>query len=128
MRRATRILLPSLTIATLTMAGFATVPLSNAYAQSQSSPGIGEPMKDVSDKKLDQAAAAIKQVVTIKEEYEQKIEAATPGDRERIAEEGKSALEKAVTDQGLSLPEYSSILVIAQNDPEVKEKILQRLK
>jgi hypothetical protein len=32
-----------------------------------------------------------------------------------------------VTDQGLSLPEYTSILVIAQNDPEVQKKILQRL-
>jgi hypothetical protein len=126
MRRATKILLPSLTIATLAMAGFATVPMSNAYAQSQS-PGIGEPMKEVSDQKLDQAAAAIKQVVTVKEDYQQRIEAAAPTDRERLADEGKAALEKAVTDQGLSLTEYSSILVIAQSDPEVKEKFLQRL-
>ena len=34
---------------------------------------------------------------------------------------------KAVTDQGLSLPEYSSILVIAQNDLQIQEKLLQRL-
>jgi hypothetical protein len=125
MLRATRILLSSLTIATLT--GLALTAAPNVYAQSQS-PGIGEPKKDVSDQKLDQAAAAIKQVITVKEDYEQRIESAAPDDKERLAEEGKAALEKAVTDQGLSLPEYSSILVIAQNDPEVKEKILQRLK
>ena len=127
MRLATKILLPSLTIAALTTVGLTAVPVSNAYAQSQP-PAIGEPKKDVSDQKLDQAAAAIKQVVNIKEEYEQKIGSAAPNEKERLAEEGKSALEKAVTDQGLSLPEYSSILVIAQNDVEVKEKLLQRLK
>jgi hypothetical protein len=35
---------------------------------------------------------------------------------------------KAVTDQGLSVEEYTSIMVVAQNDPMVRQKILQRLK
>ena len=35
---------------------------------------------------------------------------------------------KAVTDQGLSVQEYTSILVVAQNDPEVREKIVQRIR
>jgi hypothetical protein len=45
-----------------------------------------------------------------------------------IADEGNTALAKAITEQGLSLDEYSSILVVAQNDPVVREKILQRIK
>jgi hypothetical protein len=32
-----------------------------------------------------------------------------------------------VTDQGLSVMEYDSILEVAQNDPEVREKIGQRI-
>lgn len=35
---------------------------------------------------------------------------------------------EAVTDQGLSVEEYTSILVVAQNDAEVREKILQRIR
>jgi hypothetical protein len=35
---------------------------------------------------------------------------------------------KAITDQGLSVEEYDSILEVAQNDPEVREKIRQRIR
>jgi hypothetical protein len=34
---------------------------------------------------------------------------------------------KAVTDQGLSVEEYNSILRVAQNDPSLRAKIMQRL-
>ena len=34
---------------------------------------------------------------------------------------------KAVTDQGLSVEEYAAILQVAQNDPDVREKIRQRI-
>ena len=41
--------------------------------------------------------------------------------------EANSALQKAVTDQGLSVEEYNSILEVAQNDPGVRAKIRQRM-
>jgi hypothetical protein len=126
MLRATRTLTSSLAAAVLAATSFYAAPASNAYAQSQS-PGFPGQTSNVPDQKLDAAAAAIKQIASVREDYEQRIVAAEPTDRERIAEEAKGALAKAVTDQGLSLPEYTSILVIAQNDPEVQEKILQRL-
>jgi hypothetical protein len=128
MRRVTRIVLPSLAAAILAVAGLCAVPASNAYAQSQQ-PGLSGPAPDISDQKLDAIAAAIKQVIGIKNDHQQRIEAAAEQtDRERIADEAKTALEKAVTDQGLSVPEYNSILVVAQNNPEVQEKIRQRIR
>ena len=45
----------------------------------------------------------------------------------RIIDNGYG-LANAVTDQGLSLKEYDSILEVAQNDPEVREKISQRIR
>jgi uncharacterized protein DUF4168 len=42
--------------------------------------------------------------------------------------EAVNALAKAVTDQGLSVEEYDSILEVAQNDPDVREKIRQRIR
>ena len=128
MLRATRSFLLSLTAASLTVAWLHAAPAPSAYAQSQSgAPGLSDQMPDVSDKKLDAAAAAIKQIASVREDYGQRIEAAEPADKERIAGEAKTAMTKAVTDQGLSLPEYSSILVIAQNDPQIQEKLLRRL-
>ena len=49
-------------------------------------------------------------------------------DKERVVKEGTEALAKAVTDSGLSVAEYSAILEVAQDDPVVRDKILQRLK
>jgi len=36
-------------------------------------------------------------------------------------------LEKAVTDQGLSVDEYISIIRTARSDPTVREKLIQRI-
>lgn len=127
MLRNTRILVPSLIAAGLTVTGLCVLPTSNAYAQSQP-PGRSDQMPTVSDQKLDAAAAAIKQVTSVKEDYQQRIEAADPADKERISDEAEDAVVKAVTDQGLSVQEYSSILVVAQNVPEIKEKMLERLR
>jgi len=77
---------------------------------------------------LDAAAAAIKRVASLKQDYQQRIAAAVPSDKERIANEAINALAKAITDQGLSVEEYDSILEVAQNDPEVREKIRQRIR
>src|SRR6516162_9370258 len=72
-------------------------------------------------------SAAIQRVTSLKQDYQQRITAAAPADKERILNEANSALEKAVTDQGLSVEEYNSILEVAENDPGVRAKIRQRM-
>jgi uncharacterized protein DUF4168 len=102
---------------------------SNTYAQSpEPAPGPSIQKQDISDQKLDATAAAIVQVASVKQDYQQRVEAAPASDKERIIDEAKTAIVKAVTDQGLSLQEYTSILQVAQNDTEVKDKIVQRLR
>jgi hypothetical protein len=103
------------------------IPAANAQAEAPQ-PGISEPKSDITDQKLDAMAAALEQVATVKDTYQQRIAAAPPADKERLAAEAKNALVKAVTDQGLSVEEYTAILVVAQNDPQVREKIVQRLR
>ena len=90
-------------------------------------PGSSDQTQNIPEQKLDATAAAIKQVASVKENYQQQMEAAAPSDKERLAEEVKGAFVKAVTDQGLSVQEYNSILIVAQKDPEVREKIAQRI-
>ena len=75
MRRLTRIALLSPAATIVTMAWLHAIPASNAYAQSQSPPpALSEPAPDVPDQKLDAAAAAITQIVTVKESFQQRIE------------------------------------------------------
>jgi hypothetical protein len=109
------------------------VPVSAAHAQAQSpsqspSSGMSQPAPDLSDQKLDATAAAVQHVTVLRKGYEQRMAtAAAPADKQRLAGEDNNALAKAITDQGLSVEEYNSILRVAQNDPSVRAKILQRL-
>ena len=79
--------------------------------------------QDIPDQKLDAAAAVMQQVASLKQTYQQRYETAPPSDKERIADEANAALTKVVTDKGLSIEEYSAILMTAQNDPVVRGKI-----
>jgi hypothetical protein len=84
--------------------------------------------RDIPDQKLDAVADAMQQVASLKETYQQRLNTAPPSDKERIANEASAVMTKAVTDKGLSVEEYSEILVTAQNDPVVRGKILERIK
>ena len=130
MRQPMHLLTRPLAAAALTAAWILSATAANAQAPSPSSPspGTSKQAADITDQKLDATAAALEQVLTVKRGYQQKIEAANPSDRKRIADEADVAVEEAVTKQGISVEEYTSILVVAQNDPAVREKILQRMR
>ncbi len=115
--------------AILLLAAGVFVPAANAQVRLPS-PGLSEQAPNISDQKLDAAAAAIERVASLKQDYQQRIAAAAPDDddKERILNEAVNALAKAITDQGLSVEEYDSILQVAQNDPDVREKIRQRIR
>ncbi len=115
----------------LTAAGLLSLPAANAQQQPPSAPPATTPKPaptTIPDKKLDAAAAAVKQVSTVKGTFEQKLAQAPAAEKERLVDEANDAMEKAVTDQGLSIDEYATILEVAQNDPIVRDKLLQRLK
>jgi hypothetical protein len=119
-----RSLMPFLTAAILATA----VPAANAQVQSPA-PSPSQPSQSIPEHKLDATAAALNQIADVKENYTKQIEA-TPNDadKQRLVDDANKALVKAVTDQGLSVEEYTSIMVMAQNDPMVRQKILQRMK
>ena len=123
-----------LSILVFTTSWLAFAPTVNAQNQSESSgpspttPGPSSPSASIPDNKLDAAAAAMKSVSIVKEDYGRRVAQAPDSEKSRLANEGGQALTKAVTDQGLSVAEYTEILQIAQNNPAVREKILQRIK
>ena len=104
------------------------VPAANAQVQSPA-PSPSQPSQNIPDHKLDATAAALDHIADLKESYTKQIEA-TPNefDKKRLVDDANKALVKAVTDQGLSVEEYTSIMVVAQNDPVVRQKIRERMR
>ena len=118
---------------TLTAAGLLVMPAAQAQQQSPSGPSsVITPSPptptNIPDKKLDAAAAAVKKVTALRDTYEQKLAHAPAAEKQRLAGEATDAMEKAVTEQGLSVEEYTAILKVAQNDPVVRGKLVQRMK
>jgi hypothetical protein len=107
------------------MVAWASVPNANAQAPS---PSPSSPAASITEQKLDATAAALEHVIGLQKTYEQRLAQAEQADKERIVAEANDALTKAVADQGLSVEEYSSILEVAQNDPDVRGKLLQRIR
>ena len=110
----------------------ALAPLAALPAMSQGSTQPSQPKEmsspmTVPDQKLDAAANAIQHVESIREDYSHRLNAAQPEDRARLAQEGQQAMAKAVTDQGLSVDEYNSIVLNAKKDPALRERLVQRL-
>jgi hypothetical protein len=116
-------------IAIVSTAWLFSAPALHAQVQSPApaAPGTGE-TTNIPDQKLDAAAAAVQQVAKVREDYEQKIAEAPQPEKERVAAEGNNALLKAVTDQGLSVEEFNRIIVAANNNPDVRQKIIDRIR
>jgi hypothetical protein len=102
-------------------------PPAQTPAPSSPAPDRSAQSPDIPDQKLDAAAVALQKMTALKRDYQQRVEAASDSDKQRIVDEANNAITKAVTDQGLSVEEYISIMVMAQNDPQVRSKLIQRL-
>lgn len=73
-------------------------------------------------------AAALARINSLQEAYDHEIAAATtPAAKERVTKETDDAINAAITKEGLSVDEYESVIELAQNDPDVRERILQRI-
>ena len=112
-----RLFIRSLGAAILT-AGYLSIPTVNVLAQAPSQ-GPSISARDLSDQKLKAVAAALERVASLRKDYGQRIaEAEAPAEKERIVAEAHNEFTKAVTEQGLSVEEYASILDMAQDDHE----------
>jgi len=81
-----------------------TAPNSHALT----SPGLSQSAPSITDQKLDKAAAALERIASLQQDFRKQVS-------------------KAVTDQGLSIDEYAEIMDVAQNDPQVRQKIMSRI-
>ena len=122
-----RLFTRSLAAAILTAGCYLSIPTVNVQAQAPSGPSISA--RDLSDQKLNAVVAALERVASLRNDYRQRIaEAEAPAEKERIVAEANKELSKAVTEQGLSVEEYTSILDAARDNPEVRDKLIQHIR
>jgi hypothetical protein len=84
--------------------------------------------QNIPEDKLKAAGAALAAVSRLRNDYQQRIAKARPNDKKRLIDEGDNAMQRAITDKGLSIDEYKAILDLAQNDPDLQAKLIERAK
>jgi hypothetical protein len=96
--------------------------------QSNSTGELSKKVQNIPEDKLNAAGAALAAVSRVRNDYQQRIAKARPNDKKRLIEQGDNAMQKAITDKGLSIDEYKAILDMAQNDPDLQAKLIERAK
>ena len=103
--------------------------LSQAFGRAQP-PANGAPnasSAEISDQKLKEAAHAIPQVEGIRQNYQQQLVQAPDADKQRIQNQAGDEMKKAIADQGLSVAEYNSILQSAEQNAEVRTRLIRQM-
>ena len=120
--------LSAASMATLALLGSSLV-LSSAFGQAQP-PANGASTAspaNISDQQLKEAATAIPQVEGIRQNYAQQLAQAPAGDKQRIQNQAGDEMKKAIADQGLSVAEYNSILQTAEQNADVRQRLIQQM-
>jgi Domain of unknown function (DUF4168) len=114
--------LPPITIPPAAGVNSATAPQPNSTGDQS------KKAQNIPDDKLKAAGAALAAVSRLHNDYQQRIAKARPNDRKRLIDEGDNAVQKTITDTGLSIDEYKAILDAAQNDRDLQAKLIERAK
>ncbi|SFD79918.1 protein of unknown function [Thiohalospira halophila DSM 15071] len=111
-------------LALLAAGALATAPAAFGQAQQQ---GQGAPNMEMNAETLDSFADAYVEVRDIQSDFADQL--GSVEDREKaqsLQREAQEEMVSAVEDAGLSVQEYNQVASQMQNDPELREKVMQR--
>ena len=77
---------------------------------------------------IGKAGAALHDVAQVQAKYQGKWEAASPEQKQSMSDQANAEAVQAIQSHGLSVQEYSNVIRIAQNDPQVKQQLLDAAK
>jgi len=99
-----------------------------APEQTQQQPGVTAPANPVPDETIGKAGAALRDVAKVQEKYQDKFESATPQQKRGLSEQANAEAVQAIQSHGLSVQEYSNVVRTAQNNADVKQRLLNAAK
>jgi hypothetical protein len=111
--------------ASRTVAATAALLITSALptAAQQTSPPAQQ--GEMSDAMVTKVGTALRHVVMIRQQYSQRAQAAnSPQQRQTLSDQAGSEMLKAISDQGLSVPQYEQAIQMAQNNETLKRRLL----
>ena len=74
---------------------------------------------------IGKAGAALHDVAMVQEKYQGKIASAPPAQKQALSAQANAEAVQAIQSRGLSVQEYANVVRVAQNDPQVKQRLLE---
>ncbi|MCW5605173.1 MAG: DUF4168 domain-containing protein [Burkholderiales bacterium] len=101
-----------------------------SFTHAQDAPvAPGKSVNTYSDGELKSFAEAMLEVQRINMTYQPQMESAkTPEEKDRVQQAAMQEAIQAVEGKGMPVDKYQEILLVAQNDPVVADKIRQHIK
>lgn len=100
------------------------VALAASDTMPQGQPGAAAQGTTVPDATIGKAGAALRDVANLQEKYQPKIKSATPKEKEGLSAQANAEAVQAIQSHGLSIQEYSSVVRMAQTNPQLKQRLL----
>jgi hypothetical protein len=83
------------------------------------------PATQIPDATISKAGAALRDVANLQQKYEPQMESATSQKaKEGLSQQANAEAVQAIQSHGLSVQEYSTVVRTAQQDPQVKQRLL----
>ena len=100
------------------------VALAASDTVPQNQPGVAAQGVPVPDATISKAGAALRDVADLQEKYQPKMDSATPREKEGLSAQANAEAVQAIQSHGLSIQEYSSVVRMAQTNPQLKQRLL----
>lgn len=88
-------------------------------------PGAAQPAQ-INEETIEKFAGAFSEILVIQETFTEKLEAAESNeDAQALQQEAQQEMVEAVQDNGLSVAEYNEVVAMMEQDPQLRERVLQ---
>jgi hypothetical protein len=111
----------------VTLAATAALALSPALGMAQT-PGTQASPSAIPDQTIGKAGAALHDVAKLQEKYQGQMDSASPEQKKGISEQANAEAVQAIQSHGISIQEYTTVMRTAQNNPQVKQRLLDAAK
>jgi hypothetical protein len=111
----------------VTLAATAALALSPALGMAQT-PGTQASPPAIPDQTIGKAGAALHDVAKLQEKYQGQMDSASPEQKKGLSEQANAEAVEAIQSHGISVQEYTSVMRTAQNNPQVKQRLLDAAK
>jgi hypothetical protein len=99
--------------------------LPAAAQQPRGAPSGAVSGANIPDATVNKVGAALRQVTQIEQTYSQRLQSAnTPAQKQDISKQANGAAVTAITEQGLTIDQYTQVIQAAQSDPALKQRVV----